>query len=57
MELYDVITPNEDCRVTMEKAHSKFIFNKLWLEDIIKLDEDHYRQMAIIMAYGSKNVD
>lgn len=39
----------------MKKAHNKFIFDKSWYEEIIKLEEDHYKQMAIILAFGAKH--
>ena len=43
MELYDVLKENEHHTITLRKAHNKYIFDKTWYEDILRLDEDHYK--------------
>lgn len=49
MELFDVVKPNENHLVTLRKAHNKFVFDKKWFDQILRLEEDHNKQMAIIV--------
>ena len=37
MQFYEVVKPHENCLVTLKKGYSKFIFDKTWYEDIIKV--------------------
>ena len=54
MQFYEVVKPHENCLVTLKKGYSKFIFDKTWYEDIIKVKDEHYKQMAIILGYADK---
>lgn len=48
MQLFGIEKENEHHTITFKKAHNKFIFDKLWYEEILRIEEDHHRQMSAI---------
>lgn len=45
---------NENPYVTIKKAYIKYFFDKVWYEEILKLKDEHYKQMTILLNYGDK---
>lgn len=54
MKLYGIQKPNESSIVTLRKIHNKFIFDKAWYSDLLKQEDQHYRQMALILNFGGR---
>ena len=54
LQLYGIHHENESPLVTLRKAHNKFIFNEGWYTDILKSQDEHYRQMSLILNYGGR---
>ena len=54
MDLYEIKQKGENSLVTLQKAENKFIFDKNWQEDITRIQEDHYKQMALLLNYADK---
>eukprot|EP00347_Sterkiella_histriomuscorum_P001342 403372399 len=55
VQFYDVQVKNENPYVTIKKAYNKYFFDKQWYEEILKLKDEHFRQMAILLNYGDKS--
>ncbi|CDW73572.1 UNKNOWN [Stylonychia lemnae] len=53
-QLYDVCIKGENPSVTIKKAFNKYFFDKTWYEEILKVYDEHYKQMAILINYGDK---
>jgi hypothetical protein len=54
MKMFGLEKKGENYRVTLMKAHNKFIFDKVWFDELRILEEDHIKQMAIILQFGHK---
>ena len=55
MELNGVKTKGEGLVVTYQKAYKRYIFDKTWYEEALKLKDEHHRQMSLILAYAEKS--
>lgn len=54
VNLYGILKENENPYFTIKKAYNKYIFDKSWYDEIKRVKEEHYKQMAILLNFGEK---
>jgi len=43
LALFEIGKPYEYPLVTFWKAHNKFIFDKNWYDDVLRMEDEHYK--------------
>lgn len=54
MELYKLTKQGENPVITVKRAYNKYLFDKTWYEDMLRLKDEHCKQMGIILTYAAK---